>query len=457
MRLVSRSVVVLFLLVMARTAAAQVIETPVPFDSAGKIRTLTPSLVTRLGLTAPAWPATGVFTEARLFDISTGGQVLVVERDNGSIERYLLTPDHFTALRFAVDAGMQRSGSPVSDERADPVSQPARGAFVRNQMLLTWGVYGPLLAALADDPKGGTALVLLATGASYFATTALSRKAVITVSQNHLAIDGAVRGLGVGTGLLYAAAGDADSRSYAAAGLVGALAGQITGFQLGKRLTIGEAEAATSISTYAAATAMGVAGASGLINEVDDGRGAIAATIGAGLVGYALGPSYPRRARYTVTRGDVQLLSTGAILGIGVGVTPFLRDNIPDEKPFFASATAGMLGGLLLVERGWVRPFDHSARDAAETSVGMGAGALMGAGVGVLTDASVQAMVGLMTGGGVLGALVAHNLAAPARAGTTRVGQVHGSRGAKLSWEPSALALAASKVPGQHAFLRLTF
>lgn len=459
MRILVRSWVVLLLLSGARALDAQVIETPVPFDSAGKVRTLTPALVGRLGLVPPVWPVTGGFVEARLFQVTGGGQVLVVERGDETVERHSLTPEHFTALRFAVDAAMRTSGAPVSDERPEVVSLPARGSFVRNQMLLTWALYGPLLAALADDPKGGTALVLLATGASYFGATAISRRTTITAAQNHLTADGAVRGLGAGMGTLYAVAGDADGRAYAAAGLVGALAGQVVGFQRGKTLTVGEAEAATALSTYAAATAMGVSGASGLINEVDDGRGAIGAAVGAGLIGYALGPLYPRRASYTVTRGDVQILSTGAVLGIGAGITPFIRNSMDDERPFFAGATVGMLGGLFLVEQNWVRRYDHAARDAAETWLGMGAGALMGAGIGVLTDANAQAMVGLMTGTGALGALVAHNLANPQRA-SLRIGS-SGRRAtparATLSINPAELALGIAGVPGRHSLVTLTF
>ena len=370
-----------------------------------------------------------------------------------------MSADHVTALRFAIDAGAVKTGSPVTDERPDVVSQPARGAFVRNQMALTWGLYGPLLAALADDPKAGTALILLGTGASYFVSTALSRKASITRAQNHLVTDGAFRGLGLGMGTLLVLAGDnADGRAYAGAGLVGALSGQIAGFHIGKRLTDGEAEATTAISTYAAATALGITGASGLIDEESDARAAVGVIMAAGAVGYGLGPRYPRRASYTVTRGDIQILATGAILGIGAGATPFIRDNF-DYEGFFASTTAGMLAGLYLAERKWVRPYDHAAREAAETGLGMGAGALMGAGIGVLTDARAQAMVGLMTGGGMLGALVAHNMANPQRA-SERVGEnnrASSSKGFKLSISPADLALGAAGVPGRYSIVKLSF
>ena len=442
----------------AERAAAQVTETAIAFDSAGKVRSLTPAIAARLLLTPPAWPVSGDFVEARLFSISTGGFVLSVERQAGRVERYALTPDHASALRFAIDAGMKRGDAPVAEEAANVISQPARGAFVRNQMALTWAVYGPLLAALSEDAKVGTSLILLATGASYFVTSAVSRKAVITRAQNHLTTDGAIRGMGVAMGTMYLFVGeDGDSRSFAAAGLAGALTGQFIGFDLGKRMTDSEAQATTTLSTYAAATALGITGASGLINEVDDGRGAIGAIVAAGLAGYVLGPRYPRRASYTVTKGDVLILSTGAVLGVGATAVPFIGGDI-DEQTFFAATTAGLLTGLYLVERNWVRKYDHSSQDATETWLGMGAGALMGAGIAVLAETKAQGTVGLLTGSGLMGALIAHNLINPERAGT-RLGQSSSrtSTRGRFSVNVSNFALGLARVPGAHPIVSLRF
>ncbi|HEY0929008.1 MAG TPA: hypothetical protein VGE27_03730 [Gemmatimonas sp.] len=47
-----------------RAQSTPIIETVVPFDSAGRITTITRQLVSRLSLTAPAWPVTGAFREA---------------------------------------------------------------------------------------------------------------------------------------------------------------------------------------------------------------------------------------------------------------------------------------------------------------------------------------------------------------------------------------------------------
>src|SRR5207247_7557991 len=85
-----------------RSAGAQVSETPTSFDTAGTVRGITPSLATRLGLAPPTWPVPGDFVEARLFTVSTGGYVIVVERRDGRLDRFPLSADDAAALRRAV-------------------------------------------------------------------------------------------------------------------------------------------------------------------------------------------------------------------------------------------------------------------------------------------------------------------------------------------------------------------
>ena len=74
------------MIALASPVAAQQVETPVAFDSAGRVRTLTPQLVERYGLAAPAWPVAGAFVEARLYALSGGGQV-VVSGNKSAVER----------------------------------------------------------------------------------------------------------------------------------------------------------------------------------------------------------------------------------------------------------------------------------------------------------------------------------------------------------------------------------
>jgi hypothetical protein len=143
---------------VAADLAAQVSETPEPFDSAGRVRSITPPLAARLRLAAPAWPVAGDFVEARLYSVSTGGFVVVAERRGGRLDRYLLTVDQRLALRGAVTGGMGRAGRVVGEERPLVISEPARGGFIRNQMILAAVLYAPALAALTGDGTAGAAM-----------------------------------------------------------------------------------------------------------------------------------------------------------------------------------------------------------------------------------------------------------------------------------------------------------
>ena len=59
----------LLLLLGATVARAQVVETPVAFDTAGRVMTVTPSIAARVQHGPPAWRVIGDFTDARLFSI----------------------------------------------------------------------------------------------------------------------------------------------------------------------------------------------------------------------------------------------------------------------------------------------------------------------------------------------------------------------------------------------------
>jgi hypothetical protein len=453
MRFLARlAIAMIALAVPAGSAAAQQIETPGSFDSAGRVRSLTPQLVERHGLGAPAWPVTGAFVEARLFSLSGGGHVLVVERPTGALERYPLTDADVATLRAAVDSALARESATSGPAAVMPVSQPARGAFARNQMLLSILLYGPLLSSLADDGQTGTALYLLGAGSSYFISTALSKNLQVTRAQNHLATDGAIKGYFGTAALIYASGAEVGRKTYSGLGLAGALGGSILGFQRARRMTDVEAEAAATMSTLAAAAGFGAGGAFTATGD-SDARFAVGTAFGAGLVGYALGPNYPRHAPYTVTRGDVQMLSTGAILGTAV-TSIFVTDEDIDGQVAFATLTAGLLGGAYISDRTFVRDFDYAMSDATQIQVAVVAGGLMGGALAVLVEPPARAAVALITGGAILGAFAGHALANPPRAGAEPRQTGSSSR---FRFDPSALAFAAAKAPGRHAVLSLTF
>lgn len=445
----------------AQAVSAQTTDLPVPFDTAGKVRTLTPPLVARLGLEPPVWPVQGDFVEARLFATSAGGHVIAVERRTGAFDRYPVTDSALVNLRYAVNSALVRSGAIVTEERAQLISEPAGGAFVRNQMGLAFGLYGPLIAsAFRSNEKTAVATYLLATGASYFITTEISRKTAISRAQNNLATDGAVRGWGLASGLWYAAAGEGDEQTYSVVGLAGALGGAFAGYKRGARLTDSEVESTTSFSNFGALTAFGLSGATGLAQHShDDGRTVVGAVLGGGVLGYALGPLYPRRAKYTVTRGDIQMLSIGGILGAAAAFTPFANEDNADSQAAAGAATMGFVAGIFAADRLISFPYDYTTSDAGQVSLGVGAGALMGAAVAILTEPPTEATVGLVTAGGILGAVAGHRFAQPARAnsGAVRVGSADRFHGAAIEINPAGVLLGASGVPGTHGMLRVRF
>src|SRR3954466_4835536 len=90
------------LLLPALRIEAQVVERPVPFDSAGLVTVMTPFLADRAGLRPPWWPVSGEFTDARLFTANDSTYVLAVTRKTGVVERYALSGMDRDAIRAVV-------------------------------------------------------------------------------------------------------------------------------------------------------------------------------------------------------------------------------------------------------------------------------------------------------------------------------------------------------------------
>jgi hypothetical protein len=396
-------------------AHAQVTERPIAFDSVGQVRAVTPALAMRLGLSAPEWPVAGEFVEARLFETGPGTYVIVVNRQGGALTRYEIGASQREALQRAIAAAMAVGGRVVGEENVASGSEPARGAFIRNQMILTAVLYAPAMAYLTHDAKAGTAVWLLATGGSYFLLSQISKQTVITRAQNHLATDGAVRGSLVASGIRHTFGGDGTRNAGAIATLAGSLGGAYTGYRLGRGWTDSEAHSATSGSTLTALSTIGVLAATGIINDSTNDRVASGATVAAALIGYPLGLQYPRRAPYRVTAGDVDLLSLTGALGVMAGSIPVIRES-PDAKSIAAALTIGGWLGVVAGDRLLARPFDHTEPEAWRVKLGALAGALVGAAGAVLAEPNATITMSFVTAGGILGTFVADRLVTPARA-----------------------------------------
>jgi hypothetical protein len=467
-----RCLTLALLVVLAAPAAAQVTETPLAFDSAGRVPTITQGLAERLRLAPPAWPVLGSFVNARLFARSDSGYTLVVLRGNGSFDRYALDANAAEALRSVVRTALASGRRAGLGEQTDLFSDPAGNAFVRNQALLGVLIYGPAAATALSgngDPSLAAATELIVSGGAFFA--ALARRnhmPPVTTAQNILATHMATRGAAFGAAVAYV--GDADASAAGLSILAGSVGGTIGGMARARRMTDAEAAASGLVADATALTSLGIMGAAGLLDE--DGRnlrGALGIASAALVTGYVIGPAYPRRARYTVTAGDASALRTSAALGMAIAATPFMDGGRHDEASQYAALTAGMLGGLVLGDRFLVRPRDHSRSEGTLLWTGATAGALVGAGVAAAGDASGRTTWIIGTSGALLGLVATEaairpapggwNLLGGSRAADAGVSRVTGRRASRVDVQvdPIGAVFAARSKRGRFPVMRVSF
>lgn len=430
----------------SRPLAAQsvpVIETMISLDSARRVTVITPSLVSRLGLASPAWPVVGSFREARLYRVDNGTYVLVVQRiDNSTLVRYSLDAAAVASLLQAVRVGLLAQGRGgdrlLGTGTGVVVSQPAGNTFVRNQTFLGLVAYGPATAALLAKSSGAAAAggYFLAAGTSFFVSANMVQGRVVTRAQAQRAAHGGTRGALAGVGI--AAITNANGGpGWGAPILAGALGGTIVGFQQARGLSDGEAASSGFFADLGALTALGIGGSSGAFKgrktvvpynannpqggsytTTDNslrgpGKAAVGAAIGAGIIGYVVGPRYAQRAAYNVTAGDVSVAFTSAVLG-GFAASSLIGDR-EDDTPKYGVATAGVLAGAFLADRGLVRRADRTSADGTLVQLGAIAGALMGGGIAVIAKTETQGTLALASVGGLLGLLAADGIIQPAR------------------------------------------
>lgn len=449
-----RFAVLLSFLLVAAPLGAQATEVPEPFDSAGRVEVITPTIAARLQLLPPAWRITGDYLGARLYRLSDDAYVVVVTRRDGTVERYAITGADRAYLRnktnsLPPDLEEQIRGV-VRDATRDGFERASRNAFIRNQTLLGLTVYAPSFAwAVTNDEAGRVASYLLVAGLSYFGASTLSRDITITEPMNDLATSAAIKG-GL-SGWALASALDASRDGQAASIFVGSLAGTAAGLWFGQGMTEAQVASAGFVSSALAITTAGA------VKAIDEGpenvnwRAQAGIIAGVGLLGYPLGATYPRRVSYNVTEGDVTTLWTTGLLGAGLAST-ITAGSGTDESARWAAATAGFVGGVVLGDRLIVSRYDYSQGDASLLLLGAGAGGLMGAGVYALIDrdrSNDPLLVGLASLGGVAGAGLTHYYLVP----RTDAGRVSG----RIRVMPEGLALAAAGVRGAHPLVSITF
>jgi hypothetical protein len=454
------------------------IERPVPFDSNGRITLVTPTLVSRLALSAPAWPVSESFREARLYSTPVGARVLVVQRNDGTVARYLLSESEAQSLTRAFNSAMLARGDNVGatpgNATGSEMSQPAGNAFVRNQTFLGLAAYGPATSAILSN-SGAPAAVggyFLAAGSAFFVAARTVKNRDVTRAQNLLATHGGIRGGAAGAGIA-AITNSRGGVGYGVPILLGAVAGTIGGYRYASQQSDGEAASSGLMADLAALTTLGVATAAGAFERDTNnlgfleprvqggGKAAIAGAIGTGLIGYALGPRYARNASYNVTSGDVTVAFTGAAIG-ALGAAALVADD-NNERTAVGVATAGLLAGFALSDRFLVRKADRTGADGTLAQLGAIAGALMGGGVAAMTESEARVALGLVTVGGTLGLVAADKILEPGPDGgplrgvltTGMLGGANSRVSVSLAPLATALALNARAPRNQSARARL--
>lgn len=472
------------LFVAAPSLRAQVTERPVPFDSVGRVPTITEPLAERLRLAPPAWPVLGSFVRAQLFSKSSGGYTLVVVRADGALDRYDLSGDAAEALRAVVVSALASGQRAGVGEQTSVASDPAGNAFVRNQALLGLFLYGPAAALMVGDATndGKAALsaeLLTVSGAFAAALARRNASPPVTTAQNNLSTSAAIHGAAMGEALIYAAGvrgGDNNApTAHGAALLAGSVGGAIMGMHFARRMTDAEAASSAYGADFTAAASLGVMGAAGALEHESSGRAAAAVASAAMIGGYLLGPSYPRRASYTVTAGDVRAMTTTTLIGIAAAATPFIGRDRPDARALSAALAGGMVVGALAGDRWLVRPRDHTASDGALLLTGAGVGAVVGGGVASLGNASSQPAWGLAVTGALLGMIATEAAVRPMPAGRRilssrddqrSVSSTHADgataheahdRRMKITIDPIGVAFAATSRIGTFSVMRVSF
>jgi hypothetical protein len=444
---------VLFLSV-ASQSQAQVVERPVPFDSAGRLFVMTPFIAERAALQAPWWPVSGDFIQARLYTVTDSSYILTVARRTGVVERYTLS----IADRDAIRAIVSRLPPQVIEPRND-----ARNAFIRNQTLLGLLVYGPTFAgAVGDNGAGYTAAYLVVAGGSFFAASEISRRTFISRAQNDLSTNTGRNGALAGWATMYLI--KATGRAQAAGAFIGGVTGTALGLGFARKMTEADAVGAGFGADLGALIAWGTVEAirgeetcqfdptTGYrCTRSGSDRAEVATILVSGLIGYPLGVLYPRNANYHVTPGDIQTLWTTAGIGFATAAA-FLDPDRSSHRTIATALTAGGLLGVIAGDRFLVRRYDHSRTEAGRLYLGTVAGGLMGAGIGFLTDTNdpnTHLVFGAAAVGGLLGLIATERYVDPsADAGPRRF---------RVTFNPASIAALAARTPGNHSLINVRF
>ena len=375
-------------------AFGQVVEQPISFDSRDEVYRLT----AEANAGAAAFPELSGFDHLEMWR-TPDGPVLEVYRRDKNRERVSITDQELANVRQQVDVYVARP-------RPVKLDQEGRGSFLLQQIPLALGWYGPATTALIipnADFRWQAALSLFVSSAAYFTPLSAMRNMKMTNAQAHLSVANGYRGVLAGylIGHMFRIS---EYRAYSAIMMGTSIGGQVAGYTLADKLSLGRA---TLVTAYTDLGLMDGAllGAACLDWTRTDGRYNISMSFWtlAGMTAGSVVGNW-RAPKWDCTEGQVTALHTGAVVGAAVPIALYAA-----LAKSGGPAAACMLGIAGSACGAWWT--EGSIRDTRLTNgnglivTGMTiGGALLGSGLGVLPN-SVEATA-VAGSAGAIGGLV---------------------------------------------------
>ena len=363
------------LMLVSALALGQTMETPVSFDSGGKIMEWDRKMETQVSL----FPEISDFERALLWKADSSF-VLELFSNKGRIRRPL-TPANLDTIRNTVEAFLAGQG------RHYGLNQEGRGELLWWQIPLSLGWYGPAVVAIANPDNGsvGTGLYLTSAAAAYYIPFMLTKNSQITPAQAHMSIAYGFTGIFAG-GALSALLGVDDYRCYCGIMLGTSISGQVSGFSWGKNFTKPQAQ---MISQYSDFGMVDLPLLVGVLAE-DPNEKLISAAALAGIGGGTyLGHRIAKGK--DISEGEPVISETSGLTGMAAGVGLYItlaqKDTRGDldisGRAMCTVMLAGNAGGLFL-GRKLSKGYSYSKGDGLIVEGATYGGALLGAGIGFL-------------------------------------------------------------------------
>jgi len=378
-----RKLLLLILPLISTLTYGQLMETPVPFDSGGKIMEWDRKMEAKARL----FPEAADFRSAVLWKADSL-YTLEITSGQGRLRRTLAATG-FDSLRILVDGFLSGEG------RLYDLNQEGRGAYLLWQIPLSLGWYGPAVLGIIQPKEAttGVGLYLASASASYFVPFIITNNKQVTSGQEHLSIACGFRGITAGAAISNIFDMQ-NERAYFTTMLATSISGQIVGYRYGKYFTKPQAR---MISNYATFGMIDLPLASLLFDmdyDTDESfLRAQSAYLLAGMAGGAyLGYKLANKKFYS--DGQPAIIATAGWTGLlaGTGAYFFLRGPYEHSSfdirtsdirtaTFLALATSST--GLYLAHK-YTRGYTFSRGDGFIVMGSTAGGALLGCGLGFL-------------------------------------------------------------------------